>query len=221
MYGGTKVSNLALQNIQARLRMVNAYTLAQLLPQIRGRREGAPGSLLVLGSANVDESLRGYLTKYDCSSADINPIGGISKTDLKRFIQWASKPQTFGLSLLQKFLDAPPTAELEPITDTYIQSDEADMGMTYNELSVYGRLRKIHKLGPWGMWEELGRLWGDKLSPQQIYEKVRFFQWNYAINRHKQTTITPAYHMEAYGVDDNRFDMRPFLVRYPFGHFGS
>lgn len=31
-------------------------------------------------------SLRGYFTKYDCSSADINPIGGISKTDLRRFI---------------------------------------------------------------------------------------------------------------------------------------
>ena len=30
---------------------------------------------MVLGSANVDEGLRGYLTKYDCSSADINPIG--------------------------------------------------------------------------------------------------------------------------------------------------
>lgn len=34
-------------------------------------------------------SLRGYLTKYDCSSADVNPIGGISKTDLKRFIAYA------------------------------------------------------------------------------------------------------------------------------------
>ncbi len=33
------------------------------------------GFLLVLGCANVDEGLRGYLTKYDCSSADINPIG--------------------------------------------------------------------------------------------------------------------------------------------------
>ncbi len=46
--------------------------------------------MLVLGSANVDEALRGYLTKYDCSSADINPIGGISKVDLKRFLQWGS-----------------------------------------------------------------------------------------------------------------------------------
>lgn len=31
-------------------------------------------------------SLTGYFTKYDCSSADINPIGGISKTDLKNFL---------------------------------------------------------------------------------------------------------------------------------------
>ena len=47
----------------------------QLTLWVRGR----PGGLLVLGSGNVDEALRGYLTKYDCSSADINPIGGFSK----------------------------------------------------------------------------------------------------------------------------------------------
>lgn len=39
--------------------------------------------------ADVVHSLRGYLTKYDCSSADVNPIGAISKTDLKRFIAYA------------------------------------------------------------------------------------------------------------------------------------
>ncbi len=55
--------------------MVIAFLFAQLTPWVRGRT----GWLLVLGSANVDEALRGYLTKYDCSSADINPIGGISK----------------------------------------------------------------------------------------------------------------------------------------------
>ena len=51
--------------------MVIAFLLAQLTPWTRGRA----GYLLVLGSANVDECLRGYLTKYDCSSADVNPIG--------------------------------------------------------------------------------------------------------------------------------------------------
>ena len=58
-----------------------------------------------------------YLTVM-CYS--INPIG-VSKTDLKRFIQWASQKENFGLGLLQEFLDAPPTAELEPLTESYVQ----------------------------------------------------------------------------------------------------
>jgi NAD+ synthase (glutamine-hydrolysing) len=28
------------------------------------------------------------MTKYDCSSADINPIGSISKADIKKFLSW-------------------------------------------------------------------------------------------------------------------------------------
>ena len=91
MYGGTPAENLALQNIQSRSRMVIAYTFAQMLPTTR-KRPGA-GSLLVLGSANVDECLRGksfelgkhdipgrianklpgYMTKYDCSRSASHP----------------------------------------------------------------------------------------------------------------------------------------------------
>lgn len=209
VHGGSKSEGLALQNIQARLRMVIAYLFAQLLPTVRGRRNG--GSLLVLGSANVDESLRGYLTKYDCSSADINPIGGISKTDLKAFIGFAQ--HRFPLPILEEFISATPTAELEPITETYVQSDEVDMGMTYEELSVFGRLRKIAKCGPWSMYEKLLHLWSDRLTACEIYEKTRRFFYFYSINRHKMTTLTPSYHAEAYGTDDNRFDLRPFL--YP------
>jgi hypothetical protein len=44
-------------------------------------------------------SLLGYLTKYDCSSADINPIGGISKTDLRAFVQFGV--ERFQLPALQ------------------------------------------------------------------------------------------------------------------------
>lgn len=55
----------------------------------------------MLGSANVDEALRGYMTKYDCSSADINPIGGFSKSDLKKFLVLAKDRQVV-LVLLYK-----------------------------------------------------------------------------------------------------------------------
>lgn len=108
-------------------------------------------------------SLRGYLTKYDCSSADINPIGGVSKADLRRFIVYASAH--YGLPALERYTRvmghvsyndvttwcvsihaAPPTAELEPITEGYTQTDEQDMGMSYDELSFYGRLRKVDKV---------------------------------------------------------------------------
>lgn len=211
VFGGSQVENLALQNIQARLRMVLAYLLAQLLPWVRGRKSGA---LLVLGSANVDESLRGYLTKYDCSSADINPIGGISKTDLKKFIGYAATE--FQMPILDEFLTATPTAELEPITKDYVQSDEIDMGMTYEELSVFGRLRKVQKCGPFSMFFKLYHEWSPRLSPEQIATKVKRFFYYYAVNRHKMTVLTPSYHAEQYSPDDNRFDLRPFLINPRF-----
>ncbi|KAL7006862.1 glutamine-dependent NAD(+) synthetase [Cystobasidiomycetes sp. EMM_F5] len=196
VHGGTGAENLALQNIQARLRMLLAYFFAQLLPWVRGK----VGALLVLGSANVDESLRGYLTKYDCSSADINPIGSISKTDLKRFIAYAET--ALDLPILQEYVELPqrgddglvPTAELEPITETYVQADEADMGMTYEELSIFGRLRKNDKCGPYSMFTKLVAEWGTTLSPTAIAEKVKLFFFEYARNRHKMTTLTPSYH---------------------------
>ncbi len=84
LYGGTSQENLALQNLQARIRMVLSYLFSQLVPLCRNRS----GSLLVLSCGNVDETLRGYLTKYDCSSADINPIGGVSKLDLQLFVKF-------------------------------------------------------------------------------------------------------------------------------------
>lgn len=210
--GGTNVENLGLQNIQARVRMVIAFLLASLLPWVHSK----PGFYLVLGSSNVDEALRGYLTKYDCSAADINPIGSISKTDLRAFLKWAGIH--LGYPSLVEIEAAPPTAELEPIRSNYSQLDEVDMGMTYEELSVYGRLRKIFRCGPVSMFKNLCFKWGSKLSPAEVGEKVKYFFKYYSINRHKMTVLTPSYHAESYSPEDNRFDLRQFLYngRWPY-----
>lgn len=212
IFGGTDIENLALQNIQARSRMVLSYLFAQMLPLVR--KKSNKGGLLVLGSANVDEQLRGYLTKYDCSSADLNPIGGISKNDLIKFIRWSVN--NFNIPVLEDFITATPTAELEPITEDYVQSDESDMGFTYDELSVMGRLRKIEKCGPYTMFIKLLTIWKDKKTPEEIATKVNSFFFYYAVNRHKQTVSTPSYHAEQYSPDDNRFDLRPFLINPMF-----
>ncbi|KAL5552441.1 hypothetical protein UlMin_002617 [Ulmus minor] len=210
--GGSNIENLGLQNIQARIRMVLAFMLASLLPWVHNKS----GFYLVLGSSNVDEGLRGYLTKYDCSSADINPIGSISKQDLRAFLKWAAVH--LGYSSLAEIEAAPPTAELEPIRSNYSQLDEVDMGMTYEELSIYGRLRKIFRCGPVSMFQNLCYRWGAKLTPSEVAEKVKYFFKYYSINRHKMTVLTPSYHAESYSPEDNRFDLRQFLynARWPY-----
>jgi NAD+ synthase (glutamine-hydrolysing) len=209
--GGTCREDLALQNIQARLRMVIAYMLAQLLPWIRGHTNGW---LLVLSTANVDEALRGYMTKYDCSSGDLNPIGAVSKADLNRFLVWASKE--LGYPTLGEIAKAKPTAELRPLDgeDGEGQLDETEMGMTYEELGIFGRLRKLSKCGPASMFEVLLRQWSSlRYTPLEIANKVKRFFKYYAINRHKMTTITPSCHAEDYSPDDNRYDQRQILYR--------
>lgn len=55
-------------------------------------------------------SLTGYFTKYDCSSADINPIGGVSKMDLKCFLQYCVK--RFQLTALVRCVILPFVARL-------------------------------------------------------------------------------------------------------------
>jgi hypothetical protein len=165
-------------------------------------------------SRRFAERHRGYVTKYDASSADLNPIGAISKTDLRRFLQWAA--ENLGYTALFEIVTAPPTAELEPITATHRQVDEADMGMTYDELSQFGRLRKIHRCGPVSMFEKLVHEW-DYLPPAEVAVKVKRFFYFYSINRHKMTVLTPSYHAEAYSPDDNRFDLRHFLYNARWG----
>ncbi|GMR47722.1 hypothetical protein PMAYCL1PPCAC_17917, partial [Pristionchus mayeri] len=199
---------MALQNVQARIRMVLSYLFAQLALITKGR----PGGLLVLGSANVDESLVGYVTKYDCSSADLNPIGSICKSDLRKFLHLAA--EKYGIPSLKAIVSSVPTAELRPLVDGKVaQTDEEEIGLTYDELSVIGSLRKPGLMGPYALFEALLSIWSATYSLDEIEHKVKLFYRRYAINRHKATVSTPAYYAEAYSCDDHRNDHRPFL--YP------
>lgn len=119
------------------------------------------------------------------------------------------------------------------------------MGMTYSELSLYGRLRKVARAGPVAMYNACAAMWRGRLAPQAIATKVivdylirqqqagvivygyrplchspqvkDFFRF-YSMNRHKATVLTPSYHMESYSPDDNRYDHRQFLYNVRFVH---
>lgn len=55
------------------------------------------------------------MTKYDCSAADINPIGGINKSDLKRTLIYLAKD--LNVPVLAEIAGALPTAELRPFVE--------------------------------------------------------------------------------------------------------
>ena len=280
--GGDYQENLAIQNIQARLRMVTAYYMAQILPLHRWnqeygsleqgewesyhtdkqkalenlKRQNIPQEklsfvqylsseskethkkiisnrkspfLLVLASSNSDEALRGFFTKYDAGSADLNPIGSFSKTELRNFMNWFATEKFTEFLVIRSILDVTASPELTPGTGGAIQDDEVDIEMTYTDLYELGILRKRENLGPYSMFL---RLCKDRLGKEMVFidtvakakvKKVatpamlqdlikRFFSW-YGRNRSKMTILTPGIHATNYSPDDNRFDQRPFL--YP------
>jgi NAD+ synthase (glutamine-hydrolysing) len=197
--------DLALQNIQARIRMCLSYMLAGLVNWSVERK----GFLLVLASGNLDEGMMGYLTKYDCSSADVNPIGSVSKIRLRKFLEYSYKNLDY--KSLKGVLEIEPSAELRPFVEGKKgQTDEDDMGITYEELSIMGQLRKDYRCGPCAMYMRLGQIWKNK-KPSEIVDKVKLFFKRYSTNRHKMTTITPSLFVESYSNDDNRYDLRQFL----------
>ena len=77
----------------------------------------------------------------------------------------------FKLTALKEIYDAPPTAELEPLANDgqVAQLDEIDMGMTYEELSVYGKLRKQESCGPYSMFCRLLESWSQRLTPREVF----------------------------------------------------
>ena len=105
-------SRVATANIKPRLRMTTLYAFANQL----GYR--------VLGSGNRSEIAVGYYTKYGDGGADLLPLGAITKSEVRELARELDVPQ--------RIVDKPPSAGLWAG-----QTDEAEMGLTYEELDAY------------------------------------------------------------------------------------
>lgn len=107
-------NQLAKSNIKPRLRMTTLYYYAQ------------DRNYLVAGPSNGSEWYVGYSTKYGDSAADIFPIVNILKTEIFQLAKVLGLPQFL--------LEKKPSAGLWKG-----QSDEEEMGFTYEELDNYIR----------------------------------------------------------------------------------
>lgn len=103
---------LAESNIKPRLRMVTLYYFANRL------------NYLVVGTSNRSELTIGYFSKYGDGGADILPLGNLVKGQVRGLARYLGVPQ--------EIIDKPPSAGLWKG-----QTDEGEMGLTYNELDRY------------------------------------------------------------------------------------
>jgi NAD+ synthase (glutamine-hydrolysing) len=66
-------------------------------------------------------------------------------------------------------------------------------GLTYVELSVFGKLRKEAKLGPFGAFQRLIHEWNDQ-EPREIARKTKHFFHKWAVSRHKVSIMLSCRH---------------------------
>ncbi|MDR0888535.1 MAG: NAD(+) synthase [Coriobacteriales bacterium] len=100
---GTRGSDIALQNLQARLRMVWLMHLSNTY------------GWFVLNTGNKSEAAMGYSTLYGDTCGAFAPIGNVYKTDVYKLAKWrnASAAETGDTEPIpQTVLDKAPSAEL-------------------------------------------------------------------------------------------------------------
>ena len=105
-------ARLAQANLKVRLRMVTLYYLANRL------------SYLVVGTGNRSERAVGYFTKYGDGGVDLVPLGNLVKAQVRALAAHLGVPGPI--------IEKPPTAGLWEG-----QTDEGEMGLTYEELDRY------------------------------------------------------------------------------------
>jgi NAD+ synthase len=105
-------ARLPLANVKPRLRMTSLYFVANSL------------DYLVAGTGNRSELSIGYFTKYGDGGVDLLPLGRLLKSEVRALARELQVPAPI--------IDKPPSAGL------WIgQTDEAEMGFSYDELEDY------------------------------------------------------------------------------------
>ena len=106
------LNSAALTNMAPRLRMFTLYAVA------------ASENRLVAGTGNRSEAYVGYFTKWGDGAYDFNPVSDLTVTEIYEFLRWLNAPACI--------MEKAPSAGLFDG-----QTDEQEMGITYEELDAY------------------------------------------------------------------------------------
>ncbi len=193
-----ETDDIALQNIQARVRAPGIWLLANL--------KGA----LLLSTSNRSEAAVGYATMDGDTCGGLSPVAGIDKAFLRQWLRWMQEtgPQGLGpIPELEVVTRQAPTAELRPPEQD--QTDEKDL-MPYDLLDFIERaairdrrtpiecFRAAHRSFPQWDIQQLG-IWVE-----------RFFRL-WCRNQWKRERYAPSFHLDDENLDPKTWCRFPIL----------
>ncbi|MCL1789772.1 MAG: NAD(+) synthase [Peptococcaceae bacterium] len=106
------LNDLSRLNIRPRMRMMMLYAVAQ------------NESCFVIGTGNLDERLLGYFTKWGDGASDLNPLGLLTKGEVRILARHLGVPTAI--------VDKPASAGLFEG-----QTDEDELGISYDQMDAF------------------------------------------------------------------------------------
>ena len=190
--------DLALQNIQARVRSPGVWFLANLR------------NALLLSTSNRSEAAVGYATMDGDTSGGLSPIAGIDKAYLRRWLVWleTTGPEGVGpLTALRAINVQAPTAELRPSERK--QTDEEDL-MPYDVLDCCERAAIRDKKSPAEVLAIVQQQFPDFTVEQLRLWVTRFFRL-WSRNQWKRERYAPSFHLDDENLDPKTWCRFPIL----------
>lgn len=190
--------DLALQNIQARVRSPGVWLIANIQRK------------LLLSTSNRSEAAVGYATMDGDTSGGLAPIAGVGKPFLRSWLSWMENvgPEGIaGISALRLVNVQQPTAELRP--KSFQQNDEKDL-MPYVVLDEIEDLAIRQKLPPLKILDSLKTTHVDESLERLALWVIRFFTlWSQ--NQWKRERLAPSFHLDDKNLDPKTWCRFPIL----------
>ncbi|WP_421825832.1 NAD(+) synthase [Larkinella sp.] len=194
-----ETDDVALQNIQARVRAPSAWLLANIQ------------NALLLSTSNRSEASVGYATMDGDTAGSISPIAGIDKHYLRGWLRWLETIGVGGkikVEGLQKVNNLQPTAELRPLDKK--QTDEEDL-MPYDVLNAIEKFGIRDKLSPKEVMQQVEVVFEGQYDRDKLYTSVdRFFRL-WSRNQWKRERYAPSFHVDDENVDPKTWCRFPIL----------
>ena len=199
---GWETDDIALQNIQARVRAPGVWLLTNL------------SNHLLLATSNRSEVAVGYATMDGDTSGSISPLAGIDKFWLRHWLRWLEttgcevKGKHIKIEGLRKVNSLQPTAELRP--RDRMQTDEADL-MPYEFLDALEEVGIRDKKSPIECFKRMQVQFDKNYSAEQLLTWTERFFRLWSRNQWKRERYAPSFHLDDLNLDPRSWCRFPIL----------